>query len=274
MKQQIVFIFALYVGKMRFIKYTFAFASLVYLLSACGSKKDIIYLQDIGDFETQPISLNYNTVFQPDDMLIINVTGSNSEVLAAFNLPVRAVNATAAVATGVQKQVAYLIRKDGTIEFPVLGTVQIAGLTMIEAIQMLKERLSEYLVDPVVNIEWLNYKFTVLGEVERPGTFNVMNERTTIFEALGMAGDLTITGVRDEVILIRELNGERKVFKLDLRSKEIFNSEAYFIKQNDVIYVQPNKAQVNASVYNRNAPLIISAASVLISLIVVISTRF
>lgn len=259
------------VMKLKFFLRVVPLLMFAFIFFSCGSKKDIVYLQDIVSDENYPINLSYNTVFQPDDMLIINVTSSNSDVAVPFNLPVRAINATAGISTGVQKQVVYLIRKDGTIEFPVLGTVKLAGLTMIEAIQMFKKELSVYLVDPIINIEWMNFKFTVIGDVERAGTFTVTNERTTIFEALGMAGDLAITGVRKDVLLIREFNNERKFFKLDLTSKEIFNSEAYYIKQNDVIYIQPNRAQINASVYNRNAPLIISSASVLLSLIIVLS---
>jgi polysaccharide export outer membrane protein len=149
--------------------------------------------------------------------------------------------------------------------------VKIAGMSMIEAVAFFKKELSEYVVNPIVNIEWANFKFTVLGDVERPGQFVSRNERITIFEAIGMAGDLNITGARNEVMVVREFNGERKIYQLDLRYKEVFQSEAYYIKQNDVVYVAQNKAEVNSSIYNRNAPLYISVASVLISLIAVLS---
>jgi polysaccharide export outer membrane protein len=238
---------------------------------SCGSRKDVIYLLDVEKNQSNPLEQSYTTVFQPDDLLVINVTTPSNKGVEAFNLPIQAVNINTNAATGVQKQITYLIKQDGTIEFPMLGTIKIAGMSMIEAIDFFKKELSEYIVDPIINIEWANFKFSVSGDVNRPGQFNIRNERVTIFEALSLAGDLSITGMRSEVVVVREHNGERKVFQLDLRSKEVFNSEAYYIKQNDFIYVAQNKAEVNASVYNRNAPLYISVASVLISLIAVLS---
>lgn len=243
---------------------------IIFFNFSCASKKDVLYIQDI-DLKRLPIENNYTTVFQPDDLIIINVTSADNKAVSPFNMPVVSTNINTGTVTGVQKQISYLIRKDGTIEFPSLGSVKLAGLSMLEAIEFLKSELKEYIKDPIVNIEWVNYKFTILGDVNRPGGYSVKNERTTILEAIGMAGDLNITGNRHEVYLIRELNNERVSIKLDLTSKEIFDSEAYFIKQNDVIIVQPNKAQINSSIYNRNAPLYISVASVIISLIAVLS---
>jgi len=210
-------------------------------------------------------------VFQPDDLLVINVSSPDLKGAVPFNLPISSVNTNVAFAGGIQKQVTYLIRKDGTIEFPVIGKVEIAGLTMLEAIEHLQSKLKDYLKDPIVNIEWANFKFTVLGDVFRPGTYKVVNERTTLFEAIGMAGDLNITGVRKEILLIREVNNERTVYKFDITSKDFLDSEFYFIKQNDVIVVKPNRAQINSSIYNRNVPLYVSVASVLISLLAVLS---
>ena len=244
---------------------------LVFLFFSCASRNDVIYLLDVEKNTSETISSSYTTVFQPDDLLVINVTTPNNKGVEAFNLPIQAVNITTNAATGVQKQITYLVKKDGTIEFPVLGTVKIAGMSMIEAVTYFKKELSVYIIDPIINIEWANFKFSVAGDVNKPGQFLLKNERITIFEALSLAGDLNITGLRSEVLVVREHNGERKFFQLDLRSKDIFNSEAYYIKQNDYIYVAQNKAEVNSSVYNRNAPLYISVASVLISLIAVLS---
>ncbi|MFY8188327.1 MAG: polysaccharide biosynthesis/export family protein [Flavobacterium sp.] len=250
------------------------FALLVFigiLMFSCASRKDVIYLLDSEKNKSEVISTSYTTVFQPDDLLVINVTTPSNKGVEAFNMPIQSVNISTNVATGIQKQITYLVRQDGTIDFPVLGTVKIAGMSMIEAVAFFKKELSEYVVNPIVNIEWANFKFTVLGDVERPGQFVSRNERITIFEAIGMAGDLNITGARNEVMVVREFNGERKIYQLDLRYKEVFQSEAYYIKQNDVVYVAQNKAEVNSSIYNRNAPLYISVASVLISLIAVLS---
>lgn len=240
------------------------------LFTSCASKKDVLYLQDV-DFGKKQIENNYTTVFQPDDILVINVSSPDVKGAMPFNMPNVSANSTTGVVNGLQQQINYLIRKDGSIEFPVLGKVQLAGLTMIEAVEYLRNEIKAYIKEPIVNIQWVNFKFTVLGDVLKPGTYIVKNERTTILEALGMAGDLTITGVRKEILLIREINNERITYRFDLTSKDIFESDVYYIKQNDVIIVQPNKAQVNASVYNRNVPLYISVASVLISLIAVLS---
>lgn len=255
---------------LRLIKCLFISITVLFLVSSCASNKDVLYLQDIQLGKTQ-IENNYMTVFQSDDLLVINVSSPDVKGAIPFNLPISSVNSNVAFAGGIQKQVTYLVRKDGSIEFPILGKVQLAGLTMLEAIELLQSMLKDYIKDPIVNIEWANYKFTVLGDVFRPGTYKVINERTTIFEAIGMAGDLNITGVRKEIILIREINNERTVFKFDITSKDILDSEAYFIKQNDVIVVKPNRAQINSSIYNRNVPLYVSVASVLISLIAVLS---
>lgn len=248
----------------------FSFFLFTILISSCASKEDVLYLQNI-DFGKKQIQNNYTTVFQPDDLLIINVSSPDIKGAMPFNMPNISANSTTGVVNGLQQQINYLIRKDGTIEFPILGKVQLGGLTMIEAIEYLRNEIKAYIKDPIVNIEWVNFKFTVLGDVVKPGTYIVRNERTTILEAIGMAGDLNITGVRKEILVIREINNERITIKFDLTSKDIFDSEAYFIKQNDVILVQPNKAQINSSIYNRNVPLYISVASVLISLIAVLS---
>jgi polysaccharide export outer membrane protein len=257
--------------KTNLIRNLFLLSTLGFFTFSCASRENIIYLLDVEKNQSETISTSYTTVFQPDDLLVINVTTPNNKGVEAFNLPIQAVNINTNAATGVQKQITYLVKNDGTIEFPVLGTVKIAGMSMIEATAYFKKELSEYIVNPIINIEWANFKFSVLGDVNKPGQFTARNERITIFEAIGLAGDLNITGLRNEVTVVREHNGERKMYQLDLRTKDIFLSEAYYIKQNDVIYIAQNKAQVNSSIYNRNAPLFISVASVLISLIAVLS---
>lgn len=252
-------------------KFIIIFLTATFLFQSCASRNDVIYLLDAEKNKTEQINSGYTAVFQPDDLLVINVTTPSNKGVEAFNMPIQAINVNTSAALGTQKQITYLIKSDGTIEFPVLGSLKIAGLSMIETVELIRTKLSEYLVNPIVNIEWINFKFSVAGDVNKPGQFVMKSERITIFEALTLAGDLNITGLRSEVMVVREYNGERTIYQLDLRSKDIFNSEAYYIKQNDYIYVAQNKAEVNASVYNRNAPLYISVASVLISLIAVLS---
>ncbi|HAQ39131.1 MAG TPA: sugar transporter, partial [Saprospirales bacterium] len=128
-------------------------------------------------------------------------------------------------------------------------------------------RLKEYVNDPIVNISMANFKVTVLGDVTRPGTFAIYNDKITLLEAIGMAGDLQITGKRDNIMVIREVDGEKRIYRVDLRAGNILNSPVYYLKQNDVVYVEPNKAKVNSSSYSATFGIIISAASLVITII-------
>jgi polysaccharide export outer membrane protein len=144
-----------------------------------------------------------------------------------------------------------------------LGTIKIGDLSRKEATDMLKEKISEYVTDPIVNIRLVNFTVTVLGEVNRPGAYTIQDERISISEALGLAGDLTIYGKRDNVFLIREVNGLKKYAKYDLTSINVVNSPVYYLTQNDVIYVEPNNTRVRQSVYNQSNGIIISAIATL-----------
>uniref|UniRef100_UPI000590DBF1 polysaccharide biosynthesis/export family protein n=1 Tax=Psychroserpens mesophilus TaxID=325473 RepID=UPI000590DBF1 len=157
----------------------------------------------------------------------------------------------------------YLIDPDGNIEFPILGTIKLGGLTRVEATDMLKTRIGEYVKEFIVNIRLINFTITVLGEVNRPGTYTVQNERISMTQALGLAGDLTIFGKRDNIFLIREIDGKKKYAKFDLRSINVVNSQTYYLTQNDVIYVEPNNAKIKSSSYNPNTGVLISAISTL-----------
>lgn len=239
---------------------------LIFSLVSCASRKDIIYFQNITDKLQKEITNSYNTVFQPDDLLAITVSSSDMTGLEPFNLPAVSFNAIPGSATGELKQLTYLIREDGTIDFPVLGQVKIGGLSRLEATELFKEKLNEYIKDPIVHIELVNFTISVLGEVNVPGTFTIPNERISIIEALGLAGDLTITGKRNDILVIRERENVYQYYRIDITSDEIFNSPVYYLKQNDAIYVTPNNAQVKSSSYNKNTPVWISVASVILSL--------
>ena len=166
----------------------------------------------------------------------------------------------------------YLIDKDGMIDFPIIGKIKIAGLDRNEAIELLKNQLSVYIKKPIVNIRILNYKITVIGEVSKPGTFTIPNERITILEAIGIAGDLTITGKRNNVLIIRDIDGQKINFRVDLTKNELFKSPVYYLNQNDVVYVEPNRTKINSSAINpSNAGIIISSISLFITTIVLLS---
>ncbi len=239
----------------------------VVLLTSCGSRQDIIYFQD------EPLSegisnqnADFELRFKTDDLLVINVSADDPEVVAPFNLNVVSTNSSVIDAQGTLKMQTYLIDSDGNIEFPTLGTIKLAGLTRSEANSMLKEKLSVYFkkdAPPIVNIRLANFTVTILGEVKNPGTYTIQDEKISIPEALGLAGDLTIYGKRNNVKLIREINGEKKFADLDLTSVNILNSPNYYLTQNDVIYVEQNNARVRASTFNQNNGVIISAIATL-----------
>ena len=163
----------------------------------------------------------------------------------------------------------YLVNYDGNIDFPVLGTIKVEGLTRTDLTSMLKERIKEYANDPIVNIRLANFTVTVLGEVARPGTFTIQDERITLLEALGLANDLTIFGKRKNVLLIREIDGKKKYAKIDLTSINTLNSPIYYLQQNDVIYVEQNRAKIRSSTYNQNNGLLLSAIGTLTTIITV-----
>lgn len=222
---------------------------------------------------------------QPDDILEIVVNSINAEAAAPFNLG----NVNPALSPGTQIAAGtvnklntggvassspgdgYLVSKNGTIDFPVLGSIKVSGLTIPQLKDSLKLRLDKYLQDPIINIRLLNYKITVLGEVLRPATYSIPSERITVVDAIGMAGDLTIYGKRENVLLIREENGQRKFVRLNLNSSNIFQSSYYYLKQNDIVYVEPNKAKIASSDYTRLRNITI--ASSVITLLIVLITR-
>jgi len=241
------------------------------ILTSCVSKKEILYLQDIEKIASNNEAMFSNPVIQPNDILSINVTAFDMEAAAPFNLVLPARMAQEVTNTSARELQGYLVSVEGTIEFPVLGTINVGGLSRQELIEKMKDEISVYIKDPIVNISISNYKVTVLGEVMRPGTFNISGERITLLEALGSAGDLTIYGKRNNIIILREQNGVKTHSIVDITKSDFLNSPYYFLHQNDVIYVQPNSAQVGAAAYNRNSSVYISIASVLISLIVLIS---
>lgn len=241
-------------------------------LSSCASRQDIIYFQDepISDGSQMELGNSPKIAYKPNDILTIDVSALDPDAVRPFNLSAVMysnnggnLNAAGLNANGNVLRQTYLVDPDGNIEFPVLGTLNIGGKTRSEVTNMLKEKLTVYVKDPIVNIRLINFTVTVLGEVNRPGTYTVQDERISLTEALGLAGDLTIYGKRDNVFLIREINGEKKYAKIDLTSINVVNSPVYYLTQNDVIYVEPNNSRVRQSSYNQTTPVIISAVATL-----------
>src|SRR5690606_9304629 len=165
----------------------------------------------------------------------------------------------------------YAIDVNGEIDFPKIGKIELAGMTRTEAMDALRGEVSKYIVDPGISMVVRNFRVTVLGEVKTPGTFTIENDRLTILEALGMAGDMTMYGERKNVLVVREEDGKKEEFRLDLTKRETLNSPAYYLTQNDVVYVEPNGARVQSSKYSQNTSIFISVASVIITVISVLT---
>jgi polysaccharide export outer membrane protein len=242
------------------------------LMSSCVSKKKILYLQDI-DSSLTTNELNYKSLIKKDDILRITVTSENMELVQPFNQFISATNQNSLEGAGQQGQLfGYLVDNNGEIVFPVIGSIEAAGKNREEMTEFLQSILREKFVkDAVVDVRIVNFKVTVLGEVNRPGTFNLDYNRITLLQVIGQAGDLTIYGNRKNITILRDVDGVQTSHRVDLTNSDFIDSEFYYLQQNDVVVVEPNYAQVQAAGFNRNASLFVSIASVLISLIVIIS---
>lgn len=241
-------------------------------LTSCSSPKNVAYIQNSDYIDYSKSEFLYDAHIMPKDVLTITVNTVNPEASEPFNLIVRStLNRTSGSisSTGGALQT-YLVSNDGTIEFPVLGTISVGGLTKQECEKLIHDKIRPFLnakENPVVTVRMANYKISVLGEVARPGMFTVGNEKINIFEALAQAGDLTIYGVRDRVKLIREDDkGKKDVYTLNLNDANLISSPYYYLQQNDIIYVEPNKVKAQNSTVGQVTSLWLSATSILISL--------
>ena len=259
---------------MRFSCYNVLLLTLtLILLSSCVSREKIVYFNDIQNAGQNSDMVKPSLTFKPNDLLSITVSAATLESARPFNVftearpPAEGMN----LIVNNTQQLGYLVDSVGDIHFPELGTIHVEGLTPKELNDQLTEQLIDYIKDPIVNIRLLNFTVSVLGEVDRPGAYPVSGEKISIPEALGMAGDLTIYGRRDNILVVRE-NGDKKSYEyLDLRTADVMNSEYYYLKQNDVVYVEPNSAQRQGASFNRNSTVYISIASLILSVVVLIT---
>ncbi|GLB51561.1 sugar transporter [Neptunitalea chrysea] len=239
-------------------------------LGSCASKKDVLYFQNAKvnvpkDVEIPQIKIQVN------DILSVKIGAENPEVAAPYNLNLSSGSVNNNIE--VLKLQGYLVSNEGTIFLPVIGSVDVLGKTIPEAKDYIAGILKEQgrLDNPDVNIRIINSKVSVMGEVKAPGTYTYAEQQITLLQALGYAGDLTINGNRDDVMLIREEGGERTIVHIDLTKTDWFDSPYFFMKQNDVIYVGPNNAKVKSSGVIGNASTLLTAASVILSAIVLIT---
>lgn len=251
------------------------------ILGSCAVAKQVPYFQDILSDSTlaiipEPVPIR----LEPEDKISILVNSRDPQLMMLFNLPViqRYIGSDNPSLSSNSYLTGYTIDGEGNIDFPVLGKIHLAGKTREEAAIYIKEQLvsNNLIKDPVVTIEYMNLTVSVLGEVNKPGRYSIDKDRVTIFDALSMAGDLTIYGLREHVTVMREVDGVQKIYEVNLTSAhEVFSSPVFYLRQNDFIYVEPNKMRANQATVNGNSFLSssfwISIASILVSIGVLIT---
>jgi polysaccharide export outer membrane protein len=245
----------------------------VTFLFSCASKDDVVYFNGM-DSTNNTIGLDsYSPTYHIDDELVIIVNALDSEAARPFNKTSVSVPSTGGGvnnpvldARGRERIQTYRVDPEGNINFPVLGMVKIAGLNRQQATEMLQGMLEDYIKNPIVDIETVNYRITVLGEVVRPGTYTAQNERITILEAISLAGDLTIYGERENVLVIQDYDGKKSYTRVNLKSDELFNSPVYYLSQNDVVYVEPNKTRARNSAIGAQTGVVLTSLGLLVSL--------
>lgn len=246
---------------------------LSFFLISCTTSKQMVYMNDLKvdsltSLTLKDAQLSFNRPIQINDLLWVNVGGPNIADLTALNsalgLPTQGAGA---VAQSGGQPVGYLVEADGTIKLPYVGKVKAKDLTRLELEEFLRIKFESYTKDPVVNVRFMNYKVTVMGEVARPGMIAIPNERITVLEAIGMAGDLTVMGKRESVLVVREVNGIREFGRINLLSKDLFLSPFYYLKTNDVVYVEPASAKFFA---RERLPQFISLAAGSLSILAII----
>ena len=250
------------------------------LAGACRPGRDLVYFSDLQGEVTflAPVDNNTEPRIQPNDLLSISLSSLSQESSLLFNngapLPARNPGPATAATPPPKVNEGYVVDKNGEINFPVMGKVALGGLTKKEATEKMTTQFARYVKKPVVNILFLNFKVTVIGEVNRPSTFTVPSERINVLEALGLAGDMTAFGRRENVLILREKNGTRSTIRLNLNRRETLNSPYFYLQQNDIVYVEPDNrsklAQTGAG--NRYLP-VVAAALVAVAIVVAASFR-
>ncbi|NRT13286.1 polysaccharide biosynthesis/export family protein [Flavobacterium sp. 14A] len=245
---------------------------LAVLFFSCASRQEVVYYQNSAELTQLETAMSYEVKIQPDDLLSIIVSAEDQEIAAPFNLKSIRMASTSNVsaASGQESMQLYLVDAKGAIDFPVLGKLQVGGLSRTEVLRMFKEKIGLYIKNPIINFRIANFKVSVQGEVNAPGSYTINSERITLIEALALGKDLTIYGKRDNLLIIREVNGVKSFNRVDITKADFINSPFYYLAQNDVVYVEPNKTRTNASAVGPNTGVLISITSLLITLVTLI----
>lgn len=242
------------------------------LLTSCASKEDVIYFNGVNSSDNSIGLDSYSPTYHIDDELVIVVNAIDAEAAKPFNQTAVSVSNDLGMARGQERIQTYIIDSEGNVDFPVLGKIKLAGLNRAQGTKLIGDMLNDYIKNPIVNIRTVNYKITVLGEVNRPGTYTATNERITLIEALGMAGDMTIYGERENVLVIQDYDGKKTYTRVNLKSDDLFESPVYYLSQNDVVYVEPNNTRARASSIGAGTAVLFSALGLLISITTLVVT--
>ncbi len=255
---------------LQFIKLPLLFVLVSLMMSSCVSRKNIAYFQGLE--EAQKRNTDNNIRIKPDDVLTIRVTAPEQSAALPFNLTksIASMEGAGVAMANVELQT-YLVTDEGTIKFPVIGSVEVEGLTNLELSAKLEEEIARYVKDPLVNVRNMNFQVSILGEVANPGTFVIDpdQDHLTLSKALGLAGDVLLTGKRKEILVMREENGVNTHAYLDLTDPAILNSPYYNLRQNDVVYVEPIGPRIQSASYLGTAASYLSVVSVITSLILI-----
>lgn len=260
----------------------FLLAIISFLTLSCKSQKEVAYMQNIEQIAKEASEKNVQSTIQPNDQLLIYVTAKDMSVTAPFNQSVvtdinkSQVNysqPSSNIPTSGQTNISgisYTVYSGGYIEFPVLGKIFTHGKTVEVLKDEITSKLKKYIIDPTVSVRYANYRITVLGEVNKPGEYLIPDGKATLLSALGLAGDLTIYGKRDNILVMREQDGERTTTYINLTDASFINSPYYHLKQNDVVYVTPNNAKKNSASFGPQTGIYISIASIIVTILALV----
>lgn len=252
---------------------------MILMLGSCASSKKVAYFQNAVDGVVAQSEGLYDAKIMPKDILTITVSTTNPEAATPFNLTVsNTLNSTGQMYSGSGVLQTYLVDNDGEIDYPVIGTIKVAGLTKNKCQELVKSKIKAFLAEeenPIVTVRMSSYRVTIIGEVRSPGVIPVGTEKMSILEALASAGDLTIYGKRDNVMLIREeANGQKTIHRLNLNDANIISSPYYYLQQNDIVYVEPNGVQAKNSAIGSSTTIwfsfvgiVTSVASLLVNIL-------
>lgn len=239
-------------------------------LASCLNTKKVVYMNDLSETTAGNLGVaktNFENLIQKNDQLWISVGGSNPLDLVSINSANGSGGSSTGITASTGAAIGYLVEADGNIKLPYAGMVKAAGLTRLQLEASLTELFKDFTKNPVVNVRFLNYSFSIMGEVNNKGRYNMLNERATILDALSMAGDLTELGKRDNILVVRELDGKRNFGRVNILSSDLFKSPYYYLKNNDVVYVEPVKAKF---ISRTGVPQYLSILAVGLSLLITI----